>query len=119
MNKLVKRVFCPQCGAIRICQSRSAYAVCPNGHGRLVPRFTAAERRKATAARLPRARRVGSKTFVISRHHGQFVYRNGNGRRPAAPSRQLQANEVLARHVTRTRTLVRVFTRKNSRKTKG
>ncbi len=53
MNNLVKRVFCPQCGAMRVSPQSSRYAVCPNGHGKLVPRFTAAERNKAIIAKLP------------------------------------------------------------------
>ena len=117
MNKLVKQVFCPECGAVRIHPRRSHYAVCPNGHGKLVPRFTEAERRKAIAAKLPRARRVGRSVFVIDGHEGRFTYRNGNGRRLAAPDQQVQADEVLARHMTRTRMLIRVFAQKASRKT--
>jgi hypothetical protein len=116
MNKLVRRVFCPECGAIRIHPNRSRFAICPNGHGRLVPRFTAAERRKAIAARLPRARRLGHNQFVIDGHEGRFAYRDGNGRRRAAPDERIQADEVLARHVTRTRTLIRVFARRPPQK---
>jgi len=117
MSRLVTRVFCPQCGAVRIHPHRSRYAVCPNGHGRLVPRFTRAERRKAIVAKLPRARRVGRKAFAIDGYEGRFAYRNGSGRRPAAPDAIVQADEVLARHVTRVRTLIRVFVRKELQKT--
>jgi hypothetical protein len=119
MNKLVKRVFCPECGAVRIRQGRSRYAVCPHGHGRLVPRFTNAERRRAIAAKLPQARRVGCKTFVIDGHEGRFGYRDGSGRRPAAPDATVGADEIVARHVTATRTLIRVFARRPKRKTTG
>ncbi|NLE39431.1 MAG: hypothetical protein GX621_15525, partial [Pirellulaceae bacterium] len=94
----------------------SRYAVCPNGHGKLVPRFTAAERHKAFMAKLPRARRVGRNAFVIGGRRGLFYYRNGSGRRRAPPDAKVQAGEVLARHVTSSRTLVRVFTRKPTRK---
>lgn len=118
MITLVQRVFCSQCGAVRICHGRSRYAVCPNGHGRLVPRFTRAERRKAVAAKLPRARRVGRNTFEIAGRRGKFHYRDGSGRRPTAPDAKARANEVIARHVTATRTLVRVFTRRPQRKKK-
>ena len=112
MSKLVTRVFCPQCGAVRIHPHRSRYAVCPNGHGRLVPRFTKAEHRKAIVAKLPRAWRVGRNAFVIDGHEERFMYRDG--RWPAAPDAIVQADEVLARHVTRARTLIRVFARKGS-----
>ena len=115
MNKFVTRVFCPQCGAVRIHPHRSRYAICPNGHGRLVPRFTRAERCKAIVAKLPRARRVRRKAFIIDGYEERFEYRDG--RRPAAPDAIVQADEVLARHVTRVRTLIRVFVRKGSRKT--
>lgn len=117
MNKLVARVFCPQCGAVRIHAHRSRHAVCPNGHGRLMPRFTKAELRKAIVAKLPRAWRLGRNSFVINGYEGRFTYRDGSGRRPTAPDAQVQADEVLARHVTRARTLIRVFVRKGSRKT--
>lgn len=115
MNSLVKRVFCPECGAIRIHPHRSRYAVCPNGHGRLVPRFTKAEQRKAIVAKLPRAWRVGRNAFVIDAHEERFVYRDG--RRSTAPDAIVHSDEVLARYVTRARTLIRVFVQKNSQKT--
>lgn len=118
MNKLVERVFCPKCGAVRICLARSRYAVCPNAHGKLVPRFTSADRRKAIAAKLPRARRTDRNTFTITGCRGQFGYRDGSGRRPAVPDARIRAGEVVARHVTPARTLVRVFARKTKRKTK-
>jgi hypothetical protein len=118
MNKLVKRVFCPQCGAVRICQGRSRHAVCPNGHGRLVPRFSKAERRKAIAAKLPQATRVGRRVFVIEGRKGRFGYRDGSGRRAAAPDAKTQPGEVVARHVTAARTLIRVFAPKPQRKTR-
>lgn len=116
MNQLVRRVFCDECGAIRIRQGRSAYAVCPNGHGRLMPRFSAQERRQAIAARLPRAYRIKRNEFVIDGHDGRFVYQNGNGRRATTADERIQGDEVLARHVLRTRTLVRIFARKPPRK---
>jgi hypothetical protein len=112
MNKLVQRVFCPQCGAVRVRPHRSRYAVCPNGHGRLVPRFSTVEFRKAIAARLPRAWRLRRNVFVIDGCEGRFRYRAGNGRRSAAPDEKIEVDEVLARHVTRTRTLIRVFTKR-------
>ncbi len=115
MSNLIQRVFCPECGAMRIRNHRSRFAVCPNGHGRLVPRFTEAERRRATAKKLPRAWRVGRHVFVIDGHKGRFAYRDG--RQPAAPDAIVGSNEVLARYVTRARTLIRVFVRKDPRKT--
>ena len=117
MNNLVRQVFCPECGAERICQPRSHYAICPNGHGRLVPRFTETERRKAVVARLPRARRVGHNRFAIAGRRGEFAYRLGSGRRPAQPDQKVAADEIVARHVTATRTLIRVFARRPPRKT--
>ena len=119
MNKLVQRVFCPECGAMRIRQGRSKYAVCPNGHGRLVSSFTQAERCKAIAAKLPQARPIGRRVFAIDGLRGRFAYRDGSGRRPAAPDAKVQPGEVVARHVTNARTLVRVFARKSQRKTHG
>lgn len=115
----LKRVFCPECGAVRIRHGRSTFAVCPHGHGRLVPRFTHAECDKAIASQLRRARRVGRRTFAIAGRKGPFVFRNGNGRRRAAPDAKVQADEVVARYVTPKRTLIRVFTRRAPRKTKG
>jgi hypothetical protein len=119
MNSLIRRVFCAECGAIRIRQPRSPYAICPNGHGRLVQRFTVAEYRQAIAAGLPRARRIGRSTFAIDGHNGPFCYRDGSGRRRVEPDAKVQANEIVARHVVRTRVLIRVFTRKSPRRTKG
>ena len=119
MNKLVKHVFCPQCGAMRIRQGRSLYTVCPNGHGRLVPSFTQAERCKAIAAKFPQARPIGRRVFAIDGRQGRFGYRDGSGRRPAAPDAKVQPGEVIARHVTKARTMVRVFARKSQRKTQG
>ena len=111
MSRLITRVFCPQCSAIRIHPHRSRYAVCPNGHGRLVPRFTKTEQRKAIVAKLPRAWRVGRNAFVIDGYEERFVYQDG--RRPAAPDAIVNTNEVLARYVTRARTLIRVFVRQD------
>jgi hypothetical protein len=112
VNKLVNRVFCRECGAIRIRQGRSSYAVCPNGHGRLVPRFSTQERRQAITARLPCAYRIKRNEFVIDGHNGRFAYRNGNGRRATRPDEGVQVDEVLARHVLRKRTMIRIFARK-------
>ena len=119
MNKLVHQVFCPECGAMRIHQPRSRYAICPNGHGRLVPRFTEADRREAVTMRLPRARRVGRNRFTITGRRGEFTYRLGSGRRPVTPDQKVAADEVVARHVTATRTLIRVFARRPPRKSRG
>ena len=120
MKASVRRVFCPQCGAMRVSQGRSRYAVCPNGHGRLVARFTQAERQQAIAARLPMARRiVGCGAFVIDGQDGLFRYRNGSGRRPVGPDHPVDAGQVVARHVTRTRCLIRVFIRQSPRKAPG
>ena len=112
MSKLLARVFCPECGAIRIHIHGSRYVVCPNGHGRLVPRFTEAELSKAIAARLPRAWRLQRSLFVIDGYEGRFAYRAGSGRRAAAPNEKIRPDEVVARFVTRSRTMIRVFTRK-------
>ncbi len=115
MSNLTHRVFCPECGAMRIRNHRSRFAVCPNGHGRLVPRFTEVERRKAIVRRLPRAWRVGRSEFFIDGYDGRFAYHNG--RQPATPDATVGSNEVLARYVTRARTLIRVFVPNNPRKT--
>jgi hypothetical protein len=112
----IKRVFCNVCGAIRICQGRSRYAVCPNGHGRLVPRFTRTERRRAIIARLPKAHRAGRHVFRIDRHDGVFQYRDKCGRQPAEPDVELKTDEVVACYVSRDRAFVRVFARKQGRR---
>ena len=117
MNDLCRRVFCPECGAVRICNDGSPFAVCPNGHGKLVRRFTKAELRTVLNAKLPQARRLGRNRFTIDGHEGLFGYRNGSGRRPALPDTSVEEDEVVARHVTRTRQLIRVFARQVSRRT--
>jgi len=106
---LMRRVFCPQCGAIRVRNARSPYAVCPNQHGRLVPRFTKAEEREAITEALPQARRTGRRQFTIDGHEGLFGYRNGSGRKRARPGDPVDQGEVIARHETGTRRLIRVF----------
>ena len=116
MNDLARRVLCPECGAVRICCRRpSPYAVCPNGHGKLVRRFTRSEAREVINATLPRAQRVGRNRFQIEGHSGLFEYRNGNGRKAAAPGAKINPGEVIARHVTPRRQLIRVFSQKESR----
>ena len=65
MNKLVNRVFCPECGAIRIRQPRSRYADLSQRAWPPCAAVHRADRRKAVTARLPRARRVGRNTI----HH--------------------------------------------------
>lgn len=112
MNDLYNRVFCPECNAIRICHPWSRYAVCPNGHGKLVPRFTKPQIWQAFAASLPQARRVGRNRFRIDGHDSLFGYRDGSGRRPVKPGASAGPDEVIARHVTPTRQLIRVFARK-------
>jgi hypothetical protein len=112
-RSLAKRVLCDECGAVRIRHGRSPYAVCPNGHGRLVVRFTHRERRKAIVTALPHARRVRRHAFQITGHDGLFDYRNGSGRRPVTPNVRVEEDELVACFFTGTRTLVRVFARKS------
>lgn len=119
MKRIQKQVFCQQCGAIRICQPGSPYAICPNGHGRLVPRFTRREVRQALVASVPRARRVGRNRFTIRGHEGLFEYRHGSGRRAARPGMTIGPDEVIACHVARKRRLIRVFARKPPRAKSG
>ena len=119
MSKLLNRVICPECGAVRICHRGSLYAVCPRGHGKLVRRFTRAEAKEAIASLLPRARRVGSNKFQVDGHDGLFGYRNGAGLKPVEPGAKVKPDEVIARHVTRTRQLVRVYARIAPRKTRS
>lgn len=114
LRRLSEQFVCPECGAVRICHPKSLYAVCPNGHGRLMPRFTQADLQQTFAATLPRARRVGRNRFKIAGHKGVFGYRNGSGRRRAVPDTVIQADEVIARHVVRKRQLIRVFARRAS-----
>ena len=110
-TSLDKQVFCSQCGAMRICHPGSQYAVCPNGHGKLVPRFTKQRAHQAFVASLPRARRVGRNLFKIQGQEGLFGYRNGSGRRPARPGMPLGPDEMIARHIIGKRLLIRVFAR--------
>ena len=112
MKRQDKQVFCPECGALRICHPGSQYAVCPDGHGKLVPRFTKERAHQAFVASLPRARRVGRNLFRISGRAGLFGYRDGSGRRPATPETRLEPDEAIARHVIGNRQLIRVFARK-------
>jgi hypothetical protein len=119
MKRLQKQVFCSQCGTIRICRPDSPYAVCPNGHGRLVPRFTKREAKQAFVASVPRARRVGRNRFTISGHAGLFGYRDGSGRRPARPGMNIGADEVIACHAAKKRRMIRVFARKALRQKSG
>ncbi len=118
LRELCRRVFCPQCGAVRVCPPGSPNAICPNGHGKLVPRFNKADLRKALVAAVPKARRVGCNRFSIDGRKGLFQYRNGSGRRPAHPDTPVGPDEVLARHVTAKRQLVRVFARAHPRRRK-
>ena len=112
----VKRVFCDECGAIRIHHGRSLYAVCPNGHGRLVRRFTLQEQRKAIIETLPQAKRVGRRAFQITGHDGLFDYRAGSGRRPVGPDDPVGADELVACHLASNRVFVRVFAGKPCRR---
>ena len=112
----LNRVFCDECGAIRIHNSRSPYAVCPNGHGRLVRRFTSQEQREAILETLPQAQRVGRHAFQIAGHDGLFDYRAGSGRRPVGPDASVQANEVVACYQASNRVFVRVFAQKSCRR---
>jgi len=117
-RNLIHRVFCPECGAVRICHRRSPFAVCPNGHGRLVRRFTKAELWQAIALRLPLATKA-KRVFTIEGRDGKFVYRNGNGLKPARPGDSIKPGEVIARRETRARRLVRVFSPVDSSKSKS
>ncbi len=112
MKRPNKQVFCPECGSLRISHPGSQYAVCPHGHGKLVPRFSKTRARAAFVASLPRACRVGRNLFKIHRRAGLFGYRDGSGRRPARPGTPVGPDEVVARHVIGKRLLIRVFARK-------
>ena len=59
MNDLVRRVFCPECGAVRTVNGGSPYALCPNGHGKLVRRFRKRDVKRALQEALPVAQKVG------------------------------------------------------------
>ena len=115
-KSLIDRVFCSQCGATRIRNGRSPFALCPKGHGKLVRRFTKTQERQAVEAVLPEARREGRNVFTIAGHQGEFCYRNGKGRKRARPGDSVEPGEMIARHETKTRRLVRVFSPVESRK---
>jgi len=119
ISDLVKRVVCCECGEIRVHNYRSPYAVCPNGHGKLVRRFSQAEERRAIAAVLPEARLVGHRRFTIEGHDGLFAYRNGSGHKPARPGDTVGPDQVIARHETTAGRLIRVFSRISRDSTKG
>ena len=119
MSDLARRVFCPECGAVRIANGGSPYAVCPNGHGKLVRRFKKGEIKQALKEALPVAHRVRRNTYTICGQSGLFCYRDGAGRKPVVLGAPLHPNEVVARHVGQTRQLIRVFTRKKAVKRKA
>ncbi len=119
MTRLQKQVFCSECGAVRVCRPDSPYAVCPNGHGRLVPRFTSREAKLAFIDMLPRARRIGRNWFTIRGQEGLFRYRKGWGRRPARPGMTIGPDEVIACLAAKKRRLIRVFARKPLSKKRG
>lgn len=106
--ELIERVFCQQCGAVRMRNGRSPHAVCPNGHGKLVHQFTKRELREACDAVLPEARLVGRKTFTIAGHPWKtFCYRDGVKR--AMPGDTVGPDDVIARYETKAGSLYRVF----------
>ena len=72
MKPLQTQVFCSQCGAMRICRRDSPYAVCPNGHGRLVPRFTKREARQASSRPSPAPAAWDATGSTIAGHAGPF-----------------------------------------------
>lgn len=119
MSDLARRVFCPECGAVRIANGGSPYAVCPNGHGKLVGRFRKGDIKVALKEALPVARKVGRNTYTICGQPGQFCYQDGAGRKPVVLGVPLEPDEVIARHVGQTRQLIRVFTRKTAPKRKA
>jgi hypothetical protein len=112
MSDLVRCVFCPACGAVRTINGGSPYALCPNGHGKLVRRFRKRDIKRALQEALPVARKVGRNTYTICGQPGRFCYRNGAGRRPVVLGAPLGPDEVIARHVAPVRQFIRVFTRK-------
>lgn len=119
MSDLARRVFCPECGAVRIANGGSPYAICPNGHGKLVRRFKKREIKQAFKEALPVACRIKRNTYAICGQSGLFCYRDGAGRKSVVLGTPLQPNEVIARHVCQTRQLIRMFTRKKAAKRKA
>jgi hypothetical protein len=109
LQDLKRRVLCPECGAIRIHHTGSQYAACPNGHGKLVRKYTPAELRAVLIDSLPRAHYINRRTFRIEGHDGFFSYRNGSGRRRAEPDTVPEPGGVVALRETRGRRLVRVY----------
>jgi len=106
----ISSVFCPECGLLRICNPGSPYAVCPNGCGRLVPRYTRAEFRQAVGQKLPEARKQRRGRFAISvdGRVGRYAY-YVDGRAPAAPDATVAPGLVLARYEAKSGRRIRVF----------
>jgi hypothetical protein len=86
------------------------YAVCPNGHGRLVRKFTKAEARRATLAKLPEATRVNRKHFTIEGHKGLWEWIN-IPLKANEKARALKANQVVAKYMPGGAMWVRMFTK--------
>ena len=106
LTELQRRVFCPKCGCTRIRTSRQ-YAVCPNGHGKLVRKFTKAETKRATLGKLPEATRINKKHFAIKGRKGLWSWINS----PAKPGDKVEANQMIARYMPGGAMWVRVFTK--------
>jgi len=110
-KELTERVFCSECGSVRMRHAGSRYAVCPRGCGRLVARFTRPQIRMAVLSRLPRAFADGHGHYTISRRKGTFVFRDGDGRRPAAADAVVGPDQVVAWLYNEGRLRIRIFTR--------
>jgi hypothetical protein len=109
--ELARRVFCPECGQVRLRNAGSRYAVCPNGHGKLVRRFDNKELRMATIASLPRAFPNPDGTYTVSRRTDRYCFEHGDGCRPVMPGAATRADQIVAWIYNAGRLRVRVFTK--------
>lgn len=120
---LAQRIWCPECGSVRMRSRTFRYTVCPNGHGKLVPAFTKADYKMTVVSGLPEATRVWApaKSFTIVGREGLWFWEAGDGNRLAGPGAHVRNDQVVARyHTPGGLTLVRVFTqvKKKAERTK-
>ncbi len=111
--KLQQRALCPECGATRV-RSSTRYLVCPNGHGRLKPKLTIAEVRRANELMLPLATTTGGKgrykRFAIEGQDDVWCWRDAAGTRRIEPGKKVANNTIIARYRRSRGHIVRLFT---------
>jgi hypothetical protein len=101
---------CRDCGAELVNIPGTPHAVCPNGHGRLVRRFSRDERKALRLARkwgpLPQAKRIRphGKRWVIDGQEGEWILARDDNRLAVPQDAHLDVGELLAKlHIVRRR----------------